>query len=29
MEHNLVIDTMLNHRSVRKYKKDQPPDEVV
>ncbi len=29
MEHNSVIDTMLNHRSVRKYKKDQPPDEVV
>ncbi|MEZ0395073.1 MAG: nitroreductase family protein [Anaerolineales bacterium] len=26
---NAVIQTMLNHRSVRKYKKDQPPDEVV
>jgi len=26
---NLVLQTMLNHRSVRKYKKDQPPDEIV
>lgn len=26
---NPVIQTMLNHRSVRKYKKDQPPDEIV
>lgn len=29
METNLVIDTMLNHRSVRKYKQDQPSEEVV
>jgi nitroreductase len=29
MEHNPVIDTMLNHRSVRKYKKDKPTDEVI
>jgi FMN reductase (NADPH) len=29
METNLVIDTMLNHRSVRKYKPDQPSEEVV
>ncbi len=26
---NPVIQTMLNHRSVRKYKKDQPTDEVI
>ncbi len=26
---NPVIQTMLNHRSVRKYKKDQPSDEIV
>jgi nitroreductase len=29
MDPNPVIDVMLNHRSVRKYKKDQPPDEMV
>ncbi len=29
MEHNPIIDTMLQHRSVRKYRKDQPSDEVV
>jgi FMN reductase (NADPH) len=29
MEHNPVIDTMLNHRSVRKYKKDKPTDEMI
>jgi nitroreductase len=26
---NTVLQTMLNHRSVRKYKKDQPSDEIV
>jgi nitroreductase len=26
---NPVIKTMMNHRSVRKYKPDQPPDEIV
>jgi hypothetical protein len=26
---NPVLQTMLNHRSVRKYKPDQPPDEMV
>ncbi|MBN2388716.1 MAG: nitroreductase family protein [Anaerolineales bacterium] len=29
MTDNQVIRTMRNHRSVRKYKKDQPPDEIV
>jgi FMN reductase (NADPH) len=29
MDPNPVIDVMLKHRSVRKYKKDQPPDEMV
>ena len=29
MPSNPVIDTMLSHRSVRKYKKDQPTDEVL
>lgn len=29
MEDNAVLKTMRQHRSVRKYKKDQPSDEVV
>ena len=29
METNQVIETMLNHRSVRKYTKDTPSDEVL
>ena len=29
METNQVIETMLNHRSVRKYQKDNPSDEVI
>ncbi|MCX5973398.1 MAG: nitroreductase family protein [Coprothermobacterota bacterium] len=29
MEINPVIQTMLNHRSVRKYKPEQPSDEIV
>ena len=29
METNQVIETMLNHRSVRKYQKDIPSDEVL
>jgi FMN reductase (NADPH) len=29
MEQNQVIDTMLSHRSVRKYKKDRPSDEII
>lgn len=29
MEQNLVIDTLLNHRSVRKFKKDKPSDQMV
>ena len=29
MIHNPVIDTMLNHRSVRKYTKEKPTDEVI
>jgi len=29
METNLVLETMLNHRSVRKFTKDKPADEVI
>ena len=29
METNYVIETMLNHRSVRKYKSDNPSDETI
>jgi FMN reductase (NADPH) len=29
MLENPVIDSLLNHRSVRKYKKEQPSDEVI
>jgi len=29
METNQVIETMLNHRSVRRYQKDNPSDEVI
>ena len=29
MQANPVIDTMLDHRSVRKYTDEMPPDDVV